>query len=465
MSRVGLLPTAFRRFFDSGFSLCVRLQKARSSWCNVQNQANSGNGLWNAGPNTIESHSNTVITVVKGGQILATGNASNGEAVNFIGLNNTLINYGLVQSRTGAAIWFQDTIVSQSNSNTVDNYGTVRTLKGSNSSAIGNSGNNGVVFINRTGALVDGGLSFAGGNDKLTFEADSKVTGAINGGGGTNALTLQGAAGSNDSLAGAIQNFTTLDKDGQGTWTITGSLSGFTVVSVNEGTLRLTGNNTNYNGSVKITAADAVLEAKARSLPTTGSNIGNIANDGILRLVDSLTDDDGGIGNYAGQITGTGRVEMTGTGIVTLENTNNTYRGGTYVKNGTLGIATMATLGTGGLVLGASDGGVNTVGTLRLAPVDPEAVIDITKNILIVGGGGVIDTFDHDGIVSGAITGGQFTKAGEGTLTLTGNNTYTGGTYITGGTLQIGDGGTGRSSSVTAAPRAASPAMWRTTAR
>jgi autotransporter-associated beta strand protein len=46
-----------------------------------------------------------------------------------------------------------------------------------------------------------------------------------------------------------------------------------------------------------------------------------------------------------------------------------------------------------------------------------------------------------DGGAAGG-TGGSLTKAGTGTLTLTGENTYSGGTTISAGTLQLGDGGT-----------------------
>jgi len=79
-------------------------------------------------------------------------------------------------------------------------------------------------------------------------------------------------------------------------------------------------------------------------------------------------------------------------------------------------------------------------------------------DIIIGAGGGTIDTFSpygfsvapSDATLGTVLSGnGTFTKAGEGTLTLTGINTFTGGTEITGGTLALsGQGRLNQSSSV-----------------
>src|SRR5262249_3155923 len=60
----------------------------------------------------------------------------------------------------------------------------------------------------------------------------------------------------------------------------------------------------------------------------------------------------------------------------------------------------------------------------------------------IANNGQIIANFTHTLTLGAAISGsGTLSKAGAGTLILTGNNTYGGGTTITGGTLQLGNGG------------------------
>ena len=102
------------------------------------------------------------------------------------------------------------------------------------------------------------------------------------------------------------------------------------------------------------------------------------------------------------------------------------------------------------------------VGTLTVAdggvvnsPASPDIVAGSTLNLgngglagaivtpAIVNDGQIVANFTDTLSVAANISGtGTLSKAGAGTLILTGNNTYTGGTTIGGGTLQIGNGGT-----------------------
>jgi len=385
------------------------------------------NGLWSAGKNTIEFRSNGTLTVGVGATVSAIGTANNAEAVNLIGSGNTVINHGTISAINTAAIWFEDQVIGAAN--TIDNYGIVRRGSGSDQTvtdnSIGSQRGGDVNFINRTGAIVYGGLSFAGGNDTLTLFPSSVVTGGFDGGGGTNTLTLAGDPGTSDSLAGNISNFQTLTKTGGGTWTLTGTVGSNSgaelAVEVQQGTLVLTGNNTDFNGSVVVDPA-GILEARAQSLPPA------ITDNGLVRFAQPDN------GTYSGVISGTGAVTKTQAGVLTLSGVN-TYQGGTTIQGGTIAVNADNRLGaaSGSLTL---DGG-----TLQLTSsfnLSSGRAISVTAN------DGTINT--NSGVtstVAQGITGaGTLTKAGAGTLILTGNNTYADGTVISGGGLQIGNGGT-----------------------
>ena len=394
----------------------------------VTSAARSGNGLWNAGKNTVEFRSNGTLTVGTGATVSATGTSTNAEAVNLLGAGNTVINHGTISGINSAAIWFEDTVIGAAN--TIDNYGVVRTGNGSDQSiianVIGSQHNGDVHFTNRTGAVVYGGLSFASGNDVLTLYPSSVVTGGFNGGGGTNTLTLTGEAGSSDTLTGGISNFQSLTKTGPGTWTLQGSVgnnggNAALAVDVQQGTLALSGDNTNFNGTVLVDPA-GTLEARAQSLPP------DVTDNGLVRFVQPDN------GNYSGTISGTGSVSKTAAGILTLSGTNS-YQGGTLIQGGAIAVDADSRLGAGSGALTLDGGALELTSSFDLSP--SRAITVTASDGTIQTDAGVAST------VSQAIGGaGALTKAGPGLLTLANDNSYAGGTTIGNGTLQLGNGGT-----------------------
>ncbi len=154
----------------------------------------------------------------------------------------------------------------------MDNFGTIQLIPDGSvnpvtgGQAVGSNGAVGIDFINETGAHVIGNLDFQGGNDHVTLNPGSSITGDFDGGGGTNTLTLNASGTSADTFTGQVKNFQELDKTGGGTWTLTGAIGnngGATplVVQVVGGTLVLTGNNANFNGSVVINPGASLCRA------------------------------------------------------------------------------------------------------------------------------------------------------------------------------------------------------------
>ncbi|HWX01103.1 autotransporter outer membrane beta-barrel domain-containing protein [Collimonas sp.] len=371
------------------------------------------NGLYKSGANTIEFRSNSTLTVDQGGQVLATGTEVSAEAINPQGSGNLIVNNGTIKADHAAAIWFQNA----SGLNTVINNETGVLQAPGN--VIGASGNGAIDFTNK-GRIV-GNLVFSGGNDILRLYTGSVITGSFDGGGGNNTLFLSGTGSA--SLPGSITHFSSLIKNDTGTWTLTTPITGVGVVEVQQGTLALSANNSAYTGTMSVDAA-GTLEARAQNLPLA------VADAGLVRFVQSDN------GTYAGIISGTGAVEKTQGGTLTLAPTasgGNTYSGGTTLTGGTVAVGVDNALGanTGGLTFNG--------GTLQLLQSFDLAG---SRAVTINAAGG---TFDTQGFVSALTQGmtgsGSFNKAGTGTLTLAGSNTYTGGTTISAGTLQLGNGG------------------------
>jgi len=235
------------------------------------------------------------------------------------------------------------------------------------------------------------------GTGALTLSDTSRYTGGTT----ITAGTLQiGNGGTTGSIIGNVANAGTLAFDRSDDVAFAGVVSGTgSLVQQGEGSLVLTGANS-YTGGTTI--ADGTLQIGKGG--TTGSIVGDVANDGVL--VFDRSDDVA----FAGKVSGSGSLVQQGEGSLVLTGANS-YTGGTAITTGTLQVGKGGT--TGSIV-----GDVANAGTL---------VFDRSNDVAFAG------------VVSGT---GSLVQQGEGSLALTGDSNYTGGTTITDGTLQIGNGGT-----------------------
>jgi autotransporter-associated beta strand protein len=325
-----------------------------------------------------------------------------------------------------------------------------------------------ITSLSGTGGIILGSAALT-----LNQAVSGTFTGPISGAGsvtktGSGTLTLIGAnsysggttvsagtlVGDAASLQGDILNNATLVFDQTVSGTFAGSITGSgSLTKTGSGALVLAGAQS-YSGGTTVDAG--VLSGSTASLQ------GDILNNGAVVF------DQGGDGTYTGALTGSGRLEKLGTGVLTLTGPNS-YSGGTSVTAGTLqgttaslqgAIVNDATLVFDQAVTGVFSGTISGsgamvktgVGTLTLVGPQTyeggttvEAGVlrgdttslqgDIVTNALL--------TFDQtgDGSFAGSLSGGGgVRKEGAGVLTLSGANSYSGGTTVTAGTL-VGDAG------------------------
>ena len=429
------------------------------------NSSPYNNGHFGSGPNVIEFNSNSTLNIEAGGTVQQLGTTNNGEAINAHGFGNTINNYGTIHSNNGAALWFQDVSTSNldNDRNKVVNHGTISTSKGDGYNVFGSSrgsGGPGLVFENY--GTVKGSLKFGNGNDSLLFGPGSKITGNVDGGGGTNDLTLDANSGESATLGGSVLNFSSLTKKGEGAWAIlggvpavsddptvpgglnpsspvNGSLTGVKSISIENGLLSLVGANPDFKGTIKIDAP-GILDVQAQGI----NNATSMTNNGILIFDQPIND------NYTGSaITGTGQVIKNGTGSLTMASKDdNTYSGGTLINEGALVVDKDSDLGatSGSITLGVDNTLGGTNGILRF---DADFDLADTRAITLEEGGGTIDTQGYTTNIGQSISGaGTLTKAGSGILNLNGANNYVGGTVLEEGVLGINsDSALGNSSS------------------
>ncbi|MCP3399085.1 autotransporter-associated beta strand repeat-containing protein [Bradyrhizobium sp. CCGB20] len=400
---------------------------------------------------------------------------------------------------------------------------------------VGNVVNDSVLAFNRSDTITFAGeISGSGAVQKLgsnttILTGNNSYTGTTT----VAAGTLQiGNGGTTGSIAGNVVNDGVLTIDRSDAVTLPGDISGSgSLRQVGSGTTILTGSNS-YTGGTTIAAGTLQIGNGG----TTGSIVGDVANDGVLAFNRSNTL------TLAVNISGSGSVQQVGSGTTILTGTN-TYSGDTIVSGGrlqfgdgsasgstnlagninvtggtlaiqapaTLNVAQTVTFGNNtalSIVAGtnspalSADGvtigngvafnvsGINDASQLDKVLIDTRSGISGDfANVTIGGFSGTVDyltmsvrksadslqylasyglswtagnslahgtftlTNASDSFTVGAALtdqaanpatgwdGKSLTKAGAGTLILTGQNTYSGGTTVSGGTLQIGSGG------------------------
>ncbi|WP_096475366.1 autotransporter outer membrane beta-barrel domain-containing protein [Burkholderia stabilis] len=392
------------------------------------NPGASGNQIVNTGTVTTSGNNARAASLLGGNGTITnsgtlTSNGRDAPAVYMQGNNDTLVNSGTIQT-TGTATsgGSVDAIVS----NTLGSSFTATITNQAGGRIISNNGigvrsTNGATTITNAGLIQGGGgtaIQGGSGNVTLILQTGSQIVGTANGGGGTNTVTLQGTG----AASNAFTNFQSLTMAGTDwTWAGTGT---FSTALVQSGTLNLTGTLGTTTASVVATVnAGATLQANASNLPLS------VTDNGLVRFQQDSA------GTYTGTIGGSGAVEKTGAGTLTVAPSSaggNTYSGGTTITQGTLSVAADN-------ALGASSGSLTfNGGTLQLGSAFNLAsgrAVSITSN------NGTIDTQGFNSTLTQGIAGaGSLTKLGSGTLTMNGSNSYAGGTNVNAGTVIVGDG-------------------------
>ncbi|ECC9472603.1 autotransporter outer membrane beta-barrel domain-containing protein [Salmonella enterica subsp. enterica] len=292
----------------------------------------------------------------------------------------------------------------------------------------------------------DGTSLIKQGAGTLILNAENTYTGGTTISGGTLVATNVDALGSGD-----VTDDATLELNTGGTFDNAISGSG-KVEKSGDDALTLSGANT-YTGGTLI--SDGTLVAS--NVEALGT--GDVTDNAVLELNTG--------GDFDNAISGSGQVEKSGDGTLTLSGSN-TYTGGTTINDGTLIATSVDALGSGDVTDDATLE-LNTGGTFDNAIGGSGNVVKSGADTLTLSGsnsytggttisGGTLVASNVEALGTGDVTnnatlelntGGDFInniggtgrveKSGDETLTLSGANSYTGGTLISGGTLVAND--------------------------
>ena len=276
----------------------------------------------------------------------------------------------------------------------------------------------------------------------LTFNAASTAGGAvITNSNGTVDFNNSATAGSSTITNNVVVRFSNTSTAGSSVITNNSGAVSFldattagsaAIINNGIGTVRFGGTSTAGNAAITNNSG-GVVDFSASSGPNSDHKLsaGSIAGAGTFQLGSNQLTVGGNSQSTA--VSGViadggsgGSLVKVGTGTLTLTGSN-TYSGGTTVTGGFINFSAANNLGSGAITL--NGGGLQWASGTST---------DISSQLAAIGGNGAtFDTNSNNVAFASTLTGGRITKAGDGTLTLSGTNTYSGGTTVTAGALQV----------------------------
>ncbi|MDI1248357.1 MAG: autotransporter-associated beta strand repeat-containing protein, partial [Lacunisphaera sp.] len=247
------------------------------------------------------------------------------------------------------------------------------------------------------------------------------------------------SVGQNPGATSLTTNTGSITKTGAGTLALAGGIAGGLSVTGGEVTTTAVkfGGYANLTGSTLTTSAitdstvtlnaGATLKAGA-SFTSTNPSFG--ATSLALNAADAVFDTNGYTVTFAHGVTGTGSLNKSGAGTLTLSYFSNTFSGNVAVNAGTLTLGSAGALSSGKTV-GISSGATFNMNGQALSVAKLEGAGSVTLGSATLTAAQAVDS-----TFSGAISGtGGLTKSGAGVMTLAGTNTYSGATSLTAGGL------------------------------
>ncbi|MFA6564785.1 MAG: autotransporter-associated beta strand repeat-containing protein, partial [Verrucomicrobiia bacterium] len=344
------------------------------------------------------------------------------------------------------------------------------TLSGTNTYGGTTTVGAGTLRLGATNIIPDGSgkgnVSVTGTLDLNTFnETINGLTGAgtvDTVAGGTPTLTV-GNNNASSTFSGVIQNTAgtlALTKTGAGTLTLSGANTYSGTTTVGAGTLQLGAANVIPDGSgkgnVSVTGTLDLNGFSETINGLTGAGTVDTVAGGTPTLTVGANDQTSAFGGVIQNTAGALALTKTGAGALTLSGVN-TYSGGTTLSAGQLNVNSTTALGAGALTIFGTSTLDNTSGAaLTLANNNAQnwnadftfEGLDGGTHDLNLGTGAVTPnanrqvTVNAGNLTVGGIIGGgaiTLTKAGAGTLTLSGANTYSGLTTVNAGILKVGN--------------------------